>query len=781
MYGQNQYTSVPTNAQQQYRAPMPYSEPTSAYGVQVGGYGQAAPQTSNGISDASLNPQSQYPMATSRGGDMLDFSTVDANGNFSMPTMPVFYDQQYDQSQSFYRPGGTTLMPLVDPYFSDLWETGGVDWTSQPSPPLAPEPAMNAPLINEHIPKLETEGIHTEHSTTGDNRTCLSMNVDLDVPETAIDAKIQKRLIKLVSSFEEIEALPGRRPKVDIISGDTSDTKHALSIHMLKTALMSYWIHIHQQMPIMHQPTFKPSTCPDLLLMAMICLGGSCLERTHAAESAKNISELAFFAAYHIRWAVFKDAEFRTPAKLWTFQTMLLLELFEKMYSTRALHERAHIHHATTLTVMRRGQSLVGRALELPDEDDPTRTPPGPEGSINTSGQNTPDPTWNRWITSEATRRCAFASFIIDSTHATLFGHAAAMSVYDMRIPLPCDEAQWAATSGEAVQAMESSLEANGFKKLTFVEGIKKILGGHKVRTNTFGRVVLMAGLLNVSWHLNQRDLQVALLTAKDTLGQTTRWQSPMIRAIDFWKKDFDDSIAKSSSSSQMSAASYGKDKCGVDHRDNILESRMCLHSLAHMAMHIDIIECEMFAGAPVVLGREIHSGERKSTMNRILNEWAPSARGRDAVYHALRFLREVLVPEEALNNQRRGNAGSGPTFTYSARDDYLLNRPWILYFSCMIVWCYGFALDGKLKYVPPLQSRDSQIQDMQRYLIRLGGPASPEHLQDAADRNGCLGLLLVLRECFAQPRWELLQEARKMLGHCIDQLLPPNTNWREW
>ncbi len=55
-------------------------------------------------------------------------------------------------------------------------------------------------------------------------------------------------------------------------------------------------------------------------------------------------------------------------AKLWVFQTLLLLELYEKMFSTRELHERAHIHHATTITLMRRGRSLIAnqRRIRLP-------------------------------------------------------------------------------------------------------------------------------------------------------------------------------------------------------------------------------------------------------------------------------------------------------------------------------------------------------------------------------------------------------------------------------
>jgi hypothetical protein len=527
-------------------------------------------------------------------------------------------------------------------------------------------------------------------------------------------------------------------------------------------------------MPILHRPTFNPETCPDLLLLAMMCLGASCLERVDPTELSLTSIEMAFFTAYHIRWEVFKDFEFRPTAKLWTFQTMLLLELFEKMYSTRSLHERAHIHHATTLTVMRRGSSLVGRsANDFPkDSDDPTRTPPGAEGTINTSGQNTDDAYWNRWITAEATRRSAFAAFIIDSTHATLFGHSAVMSPHELRLPLPCDEALWSATSSAEVQRVEASLAANGFKPMSFLEGLRRTLNGQKVRTNTFGRVILMAGLLNVSWHMNQRDLQVSSLGASAALGNQVKWRLPVTRAFDFWRREFDDSLAKNDA--WLSVCNpKSTDRASVVARENIFESRTCLHSLAHMAMHVDIIDCQVFAGADRALGRMVTDSDRTAVQRRMRETWAPSAKARDATFYALRFLCEVLIPEEELA-MKRPHPHQPPTFSYSARDDYLLNRPWVLFFAALIVWSYGYALDGPIRpsnYT--LTTRENKIFDMQRYLIRMGGVPSPDNLEKLKDRNSCLGLLLLLRERFQQPRWELLHEAGETLSSCIEQLVP--------
>lgn len=758
----------PTPAQSEYRSP-----PTNSYQTLPGmqtfamqpGYASEAPASAQAgatMSPPTMPNMGQFQVPNSRTNSMMDFNVLD---QFTAGyAMPVFGGDGFNRSPQ---------SALDDALFNQLLASGDIDLNNAPSPP--PDTTYESHMPSIPMPKLEPEPWIPEPSGRDSQKndgTPGANGMDLSMRESIVSEHKQGRLIEVVRGFENTRSLPGRKSKEDILAGDTSDPNHPMSVNMFKTYLTSFWIHIHQQMPIMHRPTFNAETCPDALLLAMACLGACCLERTHSQELIKQCAELAFFCADHIRWEVFKDAEFRPTAKLWTFQTMLLLELFEKMYSTRALHERAHIHHATTLTVMRRGSSLIGRStLDTPSgPHDPTRTPPGPEGTINTSGQNTPDAWWNRWITAEATRRVAFAAFIIDSTHATLFGHAAVMSPHDIRLPLPCDEALWSATSSAEVQRVEASLAANGFKPVSFLEGLKKMLNGQKVRTNIFGRVILMAGLLNVSWHMNQRDLQVSSIGASNTLGNPIRWRSPLTRAFDFWRREFDESLAKSESWPQVSNDSNNKSRCHVDHRDNVFESRTCLHSLAHMAMHADIVDCEVFAGSDRALGRVVTEADRAAVQKRMREQWAPSARARDATFYALRFLCEVLIPEGALRSV------TPPSFTYSARDDYLLNRPWILYFACMIVWSYGYALDGPIN--PPhfkLKSRELQVYDMQNYLIRLGGVSTPEELEGLKDRNECVGMLILLRDCFRQPRWELLHEAADMFQLCIELLLPGN------
>ena len=718
----------------------------------------------------------------------------------------------------------------------------------------------------------------------------LNSIIDASLPESSLSEEKRQCVIDMVTiRFNEIDHAPVKKHKETLFEGDQNDPNHVFSLSKMQTYIASYWLHFHQQMPILHRPTFSADGCPDLLLVAMIAIGAACLEKTYGHAVTTACAELSNFLAWHLRWQLFQDADFRPPAKIWVFQALLLLEIFEKMYSSRPLHERAHIHHATTLTLMRRGSSLIGRAgLDSPPSIKDGGRSLNSSGSggaaFGATGAGTSDEWWNHWITNEATRRVAFAAFVMDSTHATMFGHSAVMVAHEMRLPLPCDEYLWGAKSSAEVGRAESSLQANGFKQVLFLDGLKKTLNGQTVATNSFGRVIIMAGLLNVSWHMNQRDLQVSSLGVSQALGGRDRWKGSLTRAFDFWKRDFDESLAKTGADGQTGLLFGGlggsSAKNGLDD-DNIFESRTVLHHLAHMAMHVDIVDCQIFAGAARLLGRSITQQDYAGVQRRMRESWAISARARDATFYALRFLSQVLIPEDYEGGQippplPTNQDGDSPPFDpstnirYSARDDFLLNRPWVLYFAALIVWCYGYALDGPIvphsatttgnqihlsgrsvhqsqrspsrtlspiqktpapneqqgikvetpvqqysggrgwnsphsgqqyqqqnhergKFCPPPsvngrhisvtpshpipRTPQQRVTDMQSFLRRVGGVSTPEELAKLPDRNGCLGMLLLLRDMFHKTRWELLHEASNLLGNCCDMLIPGSSS----
>ncbi|EEQ91257.2 C2H2 finger domain-containing protein [Blastomyces dermatitidis ER-3] len=595
--------------------------------------------------------------------------------------------------------------------------------------------------------------------------------LDTGPPQSIISEEKRNELLELIQTrFNETNQAAVKKRKDALLDGDLDADWHLLSLRMMQTYIASYWYRTHDQLPILHKPTFSADKTPNLLLLAIMAIGASTLDKGHGHQVTEAASDLANFLAWHIRWEIFMDVDFQPPAKLWVFQTLLLLEICEKLYSTRALHERAHIHHDTTLTLMRRGSSLIGRsAFDSPPslrEDRQNRSATG-SGTNSASESGAGEESWAHWIKAEATRRVAFAAFVLDSTHATMFGHSAKMVAHEMRLPLPCDEALWSATSAAEVARVQSSLHSNGVKAIMFLDGLKKTLNGQKVRTNSFGRTILMAGLLSVSWHMNQRDLQVSSLGVAQALGGRDRWRSSLLRSYDNWKRDFDDALAESNPSNYSNAIrQFPMDD------DIIFESRTVLHHLAHMASHVDVVDCQIFAGAGRLLGRSITPKDYSTAREKMVERWANKAAARDAAFFALKFLTQVLLSDDGRAVVQHGSVAYMELNEYSARDDFLLNRPWVIYFAALVVWSYGYALDGAINApVPELSTPDERRKDMYEFLDRVGGVRTPEELLHVHDRNRCMGLLMILQETFSYTRWELLHEAANLLGSCIEKL----------
>ncbi|KAI1434535.1 fungal-specific transcription factor domain-containing protein [Xylaria sp. CBS 124048] len=575
--------------------------------------------------------------------------------------------------------------------------------------------------------------------------------LDHNLPESILsDEKSQEIFDLIKEKFHEKNHAPVERQGENLLEGDRHDSEHTLSRKMMQLYIGSYWVNFSDQIPILHKPTFSPDRTPNLLLIAVMAIGAACLDHSHGPKITRAGADLSEFLAWNLRWEIFMDVNCRPPAKLWVFQTLLLLELYEKMYSTRELHERAHIHHATTITLMRRGRSLIGKsALDSPPSAREDRsTNDGSRQSSTSASAHTPDEWWNTWITNESTRRAAFAAFLIDSIHATMFGHSTVMVAHEMRLPLPCDDELWKATSGAEVGRIESNNMANGIKPVAFLEGLKRTLAGQEVRTNPFGRQILMAGLLSVSWHMNQRDLQVSSLghNMSQALGGRDKWRGTLTRAFDAWRNEFDKSLQHSS----LAYDPYSSDK--RNEANVVFESRTVLHHLAHMAMHVDIVDCQIFARAKRLLGRAIGSQDLSSAQRRMKDHWAPSARARDATFYAVKFLCSVLLDSTQ----------------YRARDDVLLNRPWVLYFAALVLWCYGFATAGACPDDTVPSRPEEKYVGMRGYLQRLGSIQSPDDLKLTKDINKSSALLAVLKDAFGSTRWELLHEGATLLDNCI-------------
>jgi hypothetical protein len=530
-------------------------------------------------------------------------------------------------------------------------------------------------LENSTMPGLMQQDSHWSHVSAPDS---INQATDSD-PQHWLDENRWRQLVEFLRLFfnNEGESSRGHFDRAALFGGDLESEDHVLGFRLMNTYIATYWHSYHDQMPILHKPTFVANDTPELLLLAVVMIGASHIPSTMGEYIKGNAHHLATFIAWHIRWHIFMHDHFHPPAKLWVFQALVLLEVFEKLKTTRFLHERANLHIATTINLFRRGTALRDTS-SLPD--------------MNNGGLSQKD-WWRRWIEAESTRRAAFAAFLLDATHGSMFGHAIVMIPHEVLLPLPCDDALWSASSAEEVGRIEASLYTNNVRPLTFLQGLKRMLNNRKVRTNAFGRMVLLAGLQSVSWHMRQRE-KVSNLGRG--LGTPEIWRQTLTRAFDFWKKDSDEDIANR----QRAFIAWQNTGIFADSRTLIAYAGV-MHHLSHLAMHMDSHDAQILAGAPKMLSRTVTAADRERASRR-LSHWRETPAADMAFQHAVQLLLEYLPEGDGLS-------------PYNASDDTMAIRPWTLYYAALTAWSYIFVTTHPREQMSAASSDSSGAMESRR------------------------------------------------------------------
>lgn len=610
---------------------------------------------------------------------------------------------------------------------------------------------------------------------------------------------------------------------------------HDAQLTDLQKYLAKYWACIHPQYPILHKPTFDVHKCPTGLLWTMI-LVGSAIDKSY---------DLASKIAEPLRWLIFGSPDFHPPTKLWIIQALVLLELYEKTMSNRKAHERAHIHHATTLQLLRRGSVL--RGIESPKELDP----------------------WNRWIETEAAKRAALMAFVLDVFDATMFGHSMVMAVHEIRLSLPCPENIWAEFPGD-----------KGIPRLQntpFLVALKKLLNHTHVDTGPFGRRVLLAGLLCLQHQMQQRDLQICSVG----LGQFKEtWREVLGPAYNFWKYDYDNSLPGGHSDVPGEMVPHSNYSYAME----LQGCTSSFYHLAHMTLFITFLDVQAYAGCPATLNQTIRQVDHENSVRKV-NEWAVSVYGRQAYWHAIQFLREMYLTEQNKETQslyfatcncpnpsddpeheheheneqqqqqqhhhedketnnksnnnnntnkqtnntnntakKRGKTKKQPKvplkdmirLDYNAFNDPVGKRPNAVYLCSLIVWAFGYCLEGPETTVlsdtmsgierdlrnsgnsndeqltngdlkPDRLSPEEAIQiiesdtnhipsaeDGYEFLHRMS-QYEPNEISSATGKNQTVGLIRMVNQSIKHHHAELVQEGRRLLVHCIDRSLGRN------
>ncbi|KAL2131168.1 hypothetical protein VTI74DRAFT_5455 [Chaetomium olivicolor] len=670
-------------------------------------------------------------------------------------------------------PEQSTTMPFHPAEFQpDMSRENFAVWLFDPNAPYPEFSVSHLPFMDGGLESTFNNNIHYDYESLTSGRSQLETPTRLSDADELLSEFRRQEILRWFHMFRQKH--PKAEPLVANLVHDNNGDIPALGLDMMRDCLQEYWDRVSPRMPIVHQPTFSCNRSSIFLLMVMVALGAVSLR---IRDSTGNLADYGGFAdmiILGVRSEILTAEEAQPPVSLWVSQALLLLEFYEKMYSSRRLHERGNIYHTVALTLLRRGSPLIGRSgSESPPEAPSAEQPQGV--SLESHAW------WCRWAETEAMHRVVFAAFMMDIIHAAMFGHAADMAPHEIRLPLPCDDNMWTASNPDTVRQLDQSLRMYNVKPISFLDGLKRALHGQEVHTHSFGRMIIMSGLLSVGWHLSHRETHLKWLdlTAPSTEMQDS-WKKTLLSAFDQWKHSFD--TAQKTAGNPSLADAPGS--------SGPVHSAAVLYHLAQISLHVDIIDCQVYAGAKRLLGRKVSVRDYNNVVAR-MRAWASLPSTRHAVLHAFKLLHRVLVdPRRSAGAGDRERLDIGPDVvslppievqSYSCRNEPDPHRPWVMYYAALSIWSFVRAISRHDSVQEPSgQSGDPFRQgkplpvNYRRVAAYLSNVAGLYELTESAAMalgDGLPDLLDALRSIFAEAHSELLQEAHERLRVCKEML----------
>jgi Fungal specific transcription factor domain len=92
----------------------------------------------------------------------------------------------------------------------------------------------------------------------------------------------------------------GQFDRSSILGGDLEAEDHVLNLRLMNAYIATYWQSYHEQMPILHKPTFSADEAPELLILAVMMIGAAHLPTSMGEYIKDNAHQFATFVAWHI-------------------------------------------------------------------------------------------------------------------------------------------------------------------------------------------------------------------------------------------------------------------------------------------------------------------------------------------------------------------------------------------------------------------------------------------------------------------------------------------------
>ncbi len=536
----------------------------------------------------------------------------------------------------------------------------------------------------------------------------------------------------------------------------------------LEKALRMYWKFFHPRFPMLHRPSFDSVKTPPLLLLAMVMLGiklSQCVDdiKCPGEERFENAKDLADKIALPLRWLIFASPQFQPPAKLWIIQSLLMLEFYEKNCTTRQLHERAHLHHGTTIQLLRRSPTLGGSPHKIDSGDDYATN-------------------WFKWIEIESMKRATFMCFYMDAIDAISFGHQMLIYAHQIQMTMPVQDEVWESKLRNFRAAFKRCKQPRPFLLV-----LKSILNGVPTRTNSFGKKVLLAGLSAIMFQIQQRDMQLMFGLDKFGMsGTVNNWRELLTAAFSIWRND----VGGSCCSSRTAIDNMSSMKNSQQFSTSDTRCKCITYHMAHVYMSISHYDLFIVAGAPWRMNVKPSSNLERNQIETRVHDWTKTRHSKVCVVQCYLLLFEMfLSPQDS---------------SYEYQYDYLPDqdlffRSYVIGLCTMVLWCYIHARYGPDAYKKTKHAYLSHEyeEDGYRYLKRIRNELTRRSggvmlhtwfssctgaefygklvkwvnvLDDVPDKQNLVGLLDLVGNKLVDADYTVVKEIGKLLLFCRDR-----------
>ncbi|OJD29075.1 c2h2 finger domain transcription factor [Diplodia corticola] len=493
------------------------------------------------------------------------------------------------------------------------------------------------------------------------------IGIDFERPMSSMNRSASLPVIDEVARAQVLDVIEAARP----ITPDglyISRSHPLLSLSSLQTYCDLYFTRFNTAYPLIHQPTFDASHVETLLLVSVLLLGATYCE--------KDAHQMAVCIHDVLRPQIFAHAGFNAKPDLWVLQTILLVECFGKSRAGQKQHDMAHLFHGLLINLIRRSDCQAIRTL-FTDEC---------SGDL--------DNDWRKWAEAEQKKRLAYLCFLWDVQHAVLFCQSLCMSAFELRSNLPCNQQLWEADSAEVWQRLRKQQKSPPL----FLALVKAYLtpGGPPIprNLNALSRLLLLHGLMSISWDMKRRDQTSLGLVGCGNGGRHQSsssgspigdWKTRMSTSYNTWKADFDAYCANyldlfcstgagagagpaaaaeshhhdsssSSNSNSNSNSSGGNSSSGISGSNGISPpasasaststssttsllrqefitwstANAAVYHAAHVLLNAEFLDLQIYAGARHILGRPVGRADYVRSQ-RVVKRWAGAGAGAGA------------------------------------------------------------------------------------------------------------------------------------------------------